>query len=130
MSLGIKDVYSYNFPQDDRYIKILGTRIFYLVPVFFSLTDFFIVYSIFFFETVQTILSGADLYNWFAVGFGNVEALVRPSFNYVDVPILASVVSLSVQVFFAYRIFVLSKKRSWWLCVIICLVNLFQKFPE
>ena len=105
-------------------------RISHIVPVCFSLTDIFVVYSIFFLETVQTVLSGIDLYNWFAAGFGNVGALLSLSFTFFDVDILGSVVSLSVQFFFSYRIFVLSAKRSWWLCVIICLVNLFQKFPE
>ncbi|KAF8487170.1 hypothetical protein DFH94DRAFT_16894 [Russula ochroleuca] len=39
----VTDVYSYNFPLDGRHIKLL-------------------VYSIFFLESVQTALSGADLY--------------------------------------------------------------------
>ena len=81
------------------------------------------MYGIFFLETVQTALSGVDLYNFFAAGFGNVENLLSLSLTFVDVPILGSVVSLSVQFFFAYRILVLSGKRSWWLCVIICLVS-------
>ena len=90
------------------------------------------MYSIFFLETVQTALSGADLYNWVAAGFGNFRQLIAPfaSFKFVDVPIMGSVVSLSVQFFFAYRIFVLSEKRSWWLSVIICLVTLSPKVPE
>ena len=108
----------------------MGTRISHLVSVFFSLTNSFVVYGIFFLETVQTALSGVDLYHWFAAGFGNFDALLSQSFIDFDVPILGSVVSLSVQFFFAYRIFVLSEKRSWWLCVIICLVNVFQKVPE
>ena len=123
-------MYSYNFSQDNRFIKILGTRISHLFPAFFSLTNIFIVYGIFFLETVQTALSGVDLYKWFAAGFGNFEALLSLSLTYVDVPILGSVVSLTVQFFFAYRILVLSKKRSWWLCVIICLVTLSTNVPE
>jgi hypothetical protein len=82
----------------------------------------FVVYIVFFLETVQTTLSGADLYYWFAAGFGNVEQLTTPYASPFDVPIMGSLVSLSVQFFFMYRIWVLSEKRSWWLCVIICLV--------
>ena len=74
---------------------------------------------------MQTALSGADLYYWFAAGFGNVDHLVSPFASFFDLPIIASVVSLSVQFFFVYRIFVLSEKRSWCLCAIICLVTLF-----
>jgi hypothetical protein len=81
------------------------------------------VYSIFFLETIQTALSGADLYYWFASGFGDVERLTSPYASAFDVPIMGSVVSLTVQFFFVYRIWVLSKKRWLQLCVIICLVT-------
>lgn len=82
-----------------------------------------IVYGIFFLETVQTTLSGADLYYWFATGFGNVDQLTTPFASFVDVPMMGSVVSLSIQFFFVYRIFMLSEKRPWWLCAVICLVS-------
>jgi hypothetical protein len=85
----------------------------------------FVVYGIFFVETVQTALSGADLYYWFAAGFGKLDQLVLPFASFFDLPIMGSVVSLSVQFFFAYRIFLLNEKRSWWLCATICLVILF-----
>ncbi|KAH9984747.1 hypothetical protein BJV77DRAFT_1071864 [Russula vinacea] len=98
-------VYSYNFSQDNRYIKLL-------------------VYGIFLLETVQTVLSGADLYYWFAAGFGNVDHLTSPFLTFLDVPIMGAVVSLSVQFFFVYRISVLSEKRSRWLRIIICLVSI------
>ena len=121
----VKDVYSYNFPQDSRHIKLLGTII--PVPIRTSsfLTKYFVVYSIFFLETVQTALSGVDLYYWFAAGNDDFR-LTTPYTSFFDLPILGSVVSLSVQFFFVYRIWELSrlsKKRSRWLCVIICLVS-------
>ena len=88
------------------------------------------MYSIVVLETVQTVLSGADLYYWFAAGFGKLDHLVSAFLSFFDLPIMGSMVSLSVQFYFAYRIFVLSEKRSWWLCVIICLVSLLQKVSE
>ena len=88
-----------------------------------------VVYIVFFLETVQTVLSGADLYYWFASGFGNVEQLTSPYASPFDVPIMGSLASLSVQFFFVYRIWVLSEQRSWWLCVIICLVT-FERHPQ
>jgi hypothetical protein len=90
----------------------------------------FVVYGVFVLETLQTALSGADLYYWFASGFGNVERLLTPFASFIDVPILGSVVSLCVQFFFMYRIWMLSEKRSWWLCVIICLVTSSPKSPN
>ncbi|KAH9984750.1 hypothetical protein BJV77DRAFT_1153101 [Russula vinacea] len=98
-------VYSYNFPRDIKYIKLL-------------------VYSIFFLETVQTVLSGANLYYWFAASFGNFHNLLSPFASSFDVPILGSVVAISVQLFFVYRILVLSEKRSRWLCFIILLLSI------
>ncbi|KAF8486816.1 hypothetical protein DFH94DRAFT_2547 [Russula ochroleuca] len=100
-------VYIYNFPRDNKYIKLL-------------------VYGIFFLETVQTVLSGADLYYWFAAGFGNVDQLTSPFFSFLDVSIMGAVVSLCVQFFFVYRISILSEKRSRWLlvCLIICLLSI------
>ncbi|KAH9984760.1 hypothetical protein BJV77DRAFT_163413 [Russula vinacea] len=100
-------VYSYNFPRDSRHLKLL-------------------VYSIFFLETVQTVLSGADLYYWFAAGFGNGDQLVTPFASFFDLQILGPVVSVCVQFFFVYRIRVLghlSEKRSRWLCGFICLLS-------
>jgi len=86
------------------------------------------VYGVFLIETVQTALNGADLYYWFASGFGNFEHLTSPYAVPFDVPMIESLVSLTVQFFFMYRILVLSKKRAWWLCVFILLVgNLFPK---
>jgi len=72
---------------------------------------------------VQTALNGADLYYWFSRGFGNFE---EPTSAYAvpfDVAIIESLVFLTVQLFFMYRIMVLSKKRAWWLCVFILLVG-------
>ncbi|KAI0287415.1 hypothetical protein BC826DRAFT_1108468 [Russula brevipes] len=96
-------VYSYNFPGDKRFIKLLGMDNS---------------------SPRATALSGADLYHWFVTGFGNIDRLTTPYASAFDVPIMGSVVSLSVQFFFAYRIWVLGKKESWWLCALICLFSI------
>ena len=83
----------------------------------------YIVYGVFFLETLQTALSGSDLYYWFVSGYGNIRHLTDPHLTPFDTVILESLVSFSVQLFFAYRIWVLSRKRSWWYCLIICLVS-------
>jgi hypothetical protein len=97
-------VYSYNFPGDRSLIKLL-------------------VYSVFLLETVQTALTGADLYYWFVTGFGNPAHLASPSLSPVDVPIIGSIVSFTVQLFFVYRIWVLGGRSSWPLCLLICLCS-------
>ncbi|KAI9452099.1 hypothetical protein F5148DRAFT_521904 [Russula earlei] len=98
-------VYSYNFPGDKRPIKLL-------------------VYIVFFLETLQITLNGADLYYWFVRGFGNLDHLTSPYLGFFDVPIVGTVVSLTVQFFFMYRIFVLSKRKALWLCAIITLFSI------
>ena len=87
------------------------------------LDDTSTVYGTFLLETLQTALSGSDLYRWFVSGFGNIERLTSPHLSAFDVPIIASIVSLVVQFFFAYRIWVLSNKSCWHLCLVICLVS-------
>jgi hypothetical protein len=56
-----------------------------------------VVYILFFPETVQTALSGADLYYWFALGFGKPDHLFSPFLSFLDVPIMGSFVALTVQ---------------------------------
>ncbi|KAH9053818.1 hypothetical protein EDB87DRAFT_156726 [Lactarius vividus] len=42
----------------------------------------------------------------------------------LDIPMIGSIVSLTVQLFFVYRIWVLSERTSWFLCLIICLCSI------
>jgi hypothetical protein len=121
MSLEFQDVYTYNFPGDRKPLKLLGKRIsrhIVRTPTDIPVT----VYGVMLLETLQTALSGADLYYWFASGFGDINHLATPYASAFDAPIMGSLVSLCVQFFFVYRIWVLGKKESWWLCVLICLV--------
>lgn len=81
------------------------------------------VYSVFLVETLQTALTGADLYYWFVSGFGNLDHLTSPNLSEFDVPIISSVISLAVQLFFVYRIWVFSGRTSRIMCLIICFVS-------
>ncbi|KAH9980837.1 hypothetical protein BGW80DRAFT_1453793 [Lactifluus volemus] len=99
-------VYSYNFPDDRRYLK-------------------FLVYLVFFLDTAQTVLTGLDAYHWFVDGLNNLEFLTRPWFSHVDIPILSGFVALIVQMFLCSRIWILNK-RLWWLCIVISFFSLAQ----
>ena len=74
-------------------------------------------------ETIQTAMSGADLYYRFASGFGDMSRLANPYISAFEVPLIGAVVSVVVQYFFSYRVWVLSDKKSWWTCMIICAVS-------
>jgi hypothetical protein len=85
--------------------------------------DSSIVFAIFLLETLQTALSGADVYYWFASDFGNINRLQDPYASAFDVPIIGSIVSGTVQFFFVYRVWVLSDKKSWRYCALITVVS-------
>ncbi|KAH8998281.1 hypothetical protein EDB86DRAFT_828495 [Lactarius hatsudake] len=103
-------VYSYNFPKDPRSVK-------------------FLAYFIFVLETVQTALTGADIYYWFVTGFGDVERLGNSHFTPIDAPIMTAVSSLTVQGYFCYRIWMLMNRRSW-ICWIIAVNAVIQAAAE
>lgn len=122
----LEDVYSYNFPKDRWQIKLLGTQP-SSVSITRLLTSSYAVYTVFVLETIQTILNGADMYYWFVASYGDVKHLLSPFASTFDVPIIESVVSLMVELFFVHRIWVLSvDRRSVWfymLVFLICLVR-------
>jgi len=97
-------VYSYNFPDDKPIVKCLA-------------------YLAFLLETVQTALTGADVYYWFIAGFGNVERLKDSHFAAIDIPIIHSTISFVVQGYFCYRIWTLNRRSSK-LCVLIALLTI------
>ncbi|KAF8265007.1 hypothetical protein EI94DRAFT_399162 [Lactarius quietus] len=103
-------VYSYNFPNDRRFIK-------------------FIAYFVFLLETIQTALTGADVYYWFIAGFGDVERLANSHFSPIDIAFMTGVTSLIVQGYFCYRIWVLDKRLSW-ICWIIAVSSVTQSFAS
>jgi hypothetical protein len=83
------------------------------------------VYTVFLLETVQTALTGADAYQWFGSGYGDLNRLTSPLLSAIDIPIVESIVSAMVQFFYAYRVWILSNK-SWWFSSLICLVGRLQ----
>ena len=82
----------------------------------------FQAYSVFLIETVQTALTGGDIYYWFITGFGDLDRLKNSRFSAIDSPTIDAIISLIVQGFFCFRIWTLNK-RMWWVCVIISIVR-------
>ncbi|PBL04271.1 hypothetical protein ARMGADRAFT_1070746 [Armillaria gallica] len=85
-------LYYLAFPNDRKFIKYL-------------------VYGIYIIEFVQTMLITHDAFAALGYGFGDVEALTRMHFNWLTVPIMSAIVACVGQVFYAYRIFILSKSQ-------------------
>ncbi|KAK0236471.1 hypothetical protein EDD85DRAFT_954339 [Armillaria nabsnona] len=85
-------LYYLAFPNDRRFTKYL-------------------VYGIYVIESVQTMLVAHDMFAMFGHGFGDIDALTRTNFNWLTVPIMSAVAACVGQVFYAYRIFIVSKSR-------------------
>ncbi|KAK0468808.1 hypothetical protein IW261DRAFT_1406818 [Armillaria novae-zelandiae] len=85
-------LYYLAFPKDRKFIKYL-------------------VYGIYIIEFVETILFTHDAFARFGYGFGDIEALTRMDFNWLAAPIMSACSAFIGQVFYAYRIFILSKSR-------------------
>ncbi|KAN0135107.1 hypothetical protein V8E53_006998 [Lactarius tabidus] len=97
-------VYTYNFPDDGRYVKCLA-------------------YGMIFLETVQSGLSLADLFHLDFMG--SAHNLVKDSAlsPWVGPILVGSVAAVVVQLFFSYRIWVLSNKKLSWLCLTISFLS-------
>ncbi|KAK0463393.1 hypothetical protein IW261DRAFT_1347623, partial [Armillaria novae-zelandiae] len=85
-------LYYLAFPKDKQFIKCL-------------------VYGIYVVEFVQTILVAYDAFAVFGYGFGDMDALTAIYFGWLIVPIMSGIVACVGQVFYAYRIFILSRSR-------------------
>jgi hypothetical protein len=79
-------------------------------------------YFVFLLETVQTALTGSDVYYWLIAGFGNAERLTHSHFGGIDAGFMTALISVIVQGYFCYRIWVLNNKRLSWMCWIIAVV--------
>ncbi|KAJ7172896.1 hypothetical protein C8R43DRAFT_977830 [Mycena crocata] len=73
---------------------------------------------------LQTALVTVDAFHWFVYGFGNMDRLNDTFLNSWDVPLLDSVISLVVQVFYCWRIYIL--RKSFIFPVLITLVSVTQ----
>ncbi|KAF8890366.1 hypothetical protein BD779DRAFT_265644 [Infundibulicybe gibba] len=83
-----------------------------------------LVFGLYAVETLQTALVTHDAFMTFGVDYGDVTALDNVLLAGISIPILSGIVSCTVQIFFAYRIFILS--RSKLLPSVICIIALTQ----
>ncbi|KAJ6551404.1 hypothetical protein B0H19DRAFT_168732 [Mycena capillaripes] len=97
--------YFSNFGSDSKGIKML-------------------VYGLAFLDVLQTVLVTADAFHWFVFGFGNMNQLDDTFLNSWDVPLLDALISLIVQVFYCWRIYVL--RKSWVFPGLIIFVSVVQ----
>ncbi|TFK61172.1 hypothetical protein BDN72DRAFT_965317 [Pluteus cervinus] len=70
-----------------------------------------IVYFLLILETLQVVLNTHDVFDIFGLGYGNVAVLNNVHFSWFAVPMLSGIISATVQIFYAYRITVLSSSK-------------------
>ncbi|KAK0498701.1 hypothetical protein EDD18DRAFT_47035 [Armillaria luteobubalina] len=80
----------------------------------------YLVYGIYVIESGQTILVAHDTFAAFGYGFGDIGALTGTNFNWLTGPIMGAVAACIGQIFYAYRIFIVSKSR-FILMFLICI---------
>ncbi|KAJ7275027.1 hypothetical protein C8J57DRAFT_1313423 [Mycena rebaudengoi] len=97
-------------------ISLIGSLLnFYL----FGVLSVQVLYLIFFLMTLSTCLNAADVYFWYAAGFGNIIPIfTSPYFSpFFYTPILGSVIALMIQLFFVYRIRLIAGKSLPITCI-------------
>ncbi|PIL27264.1 hypothetical protein GSI_10409 [Ganoderma sinense ZZ0214-1] len=82
------------------------------------------VYMIFATEWLQTILITDDAFNKYALHYGDVNNLVKLRLAWFSVPVLGGIVSAAVQLYYARRIWLLSKSNV--LAGVIAVLSLAQ----
>ncbi|GJE96047.1 hypothetical protein PsYK624_122400 [Phanerochaete sordida] len=82
------------------------------------------VYIIYCIELAQTILVTHDCFNAYARHFGDLEGLNAAQTEWLAVPIFSAIVSCVVQMYYAYRLEILSGSR--WLRAVVSLIALTQ----
>ncbi|KAF8909916.1 hypothetical protein CPB85DRAFT_1414242 [Mucidula mucida] len=71
-----------------------------------------VVYSLFVIETAQVVMNISDVFDLFAVGYGDLDTLDKIHLSWLAVPILTGLGAFIVQCFYGYRIYLLTE-RSW-----------------
>ncbi|CAA7266186.1 unnamed protein product [Cyclocybe aegerita] len=74
-------------------------------------TSRILVFGVFIFETVQTLLLTENAFSNFASGFGDLRALDRIGLIWFTIPIMSGIVAFVTQTFYAYRIKILAQNN-------------------
>jgi len=83
-----------------------------------------VVYLLFVFETVQLVIVTRDSFNAYCRSFGNMHVLESMRLEWFAVPVLCGITSCIVQIYYAYRLRVLSGSKL--LAGVIVVISLVQ----
>ncbi|KAJ7884577.1 hypothetical protein B0H14DRAFT_3857086 [Mycena olivaceomarginata] len=83
-----------------------------------------LVYGLALLDILQTVMVTADAFHWFVYGFNDHIQLDEPFLNPWDVPVIDSVISLIVQAFYCWRIYII--RQGVFIPVLIVIVSITQ----
>ncbi|KAJ7143664.1 hypothetical protein C8R46DRAFT_566194 [Mycena filopes] len=98
-------IYHVNFPKDKVGLKAL-------------------VYGVYLLDWAQTCSATYDAFQWFVYGWGDVSALFLVYTNFLNVPLLSSIIGAMVQMFYGWRIWMFSKSKA--VFFVVCILALLQ----
>ncbi|KAJ7214186.1 hypothetical protein C8J57DRAFT_954633, partial [Mycena rebaudengoi] len=87
-----------------------------------------LVYTVYTLELVQTMFMTRDAFQTFGYGFGDPAAITDLYFAWLYIPVMGGLVAFIGQSFYAYRIYILSKR--WFVPVFIVIVRLMFFFSR
>ncbi|KDR69652.1 hypothetical protein GALMADRAFT_28460, partial [Galerina marginata CBS 339.88] len=70
-----------------------------------------LVYGVYLLECMQTGMASAEMFHWFSHGWGRLDILQQPYTNPFSEPIIDGIVSLIVQLYFIWRIWMLGRSK-------------------
>ncbi|KAF7343937.1 putative Transmembrane protein [Mycena venus] len=93
-------IYNVNFPKDKRVSKA-------------------IVYIVYVLDWAQTCAATYDGFQWFVYGWGDIPTLYGVFTDFLNVPLLSSIIGSIVQIFFGWRIWAISQSRMTFVVVVL-----------
>ncbi|KAH9929272.1 uncharacterized protein B0H18DRAFT_863736, partial [Fomitopsis serialis] len=83
-----------------------------------------VVWFMYLFEVLQTVLLTHDVFHQLAVSFGNMTGLLKPYLVGFELPIQSAIIASITQCFYAWRIYILSSSK--YLPIVIVALSLLQ----
>ncbi|KAH9940619.1 hypothetical protein B0H21DRAFT_824746 [Amylocystis lapponica] len=84
-----------------------------------------LVYGTLCFEWVQTGLMTADAFDIYVYGYGDITAMLSYHSTWFSVPIMSGFIAAIVQIFFAWRIYMISRSRIMMGVIVLCAIGQF-----
>ncbi|EIW79775.1 hypothetical protein CONPUDRAFT_166480 [Coniophora puteana RWD-64-598 SS2] len=117
-------VFGYQFNWALYGVLVVQVYFYYVSPIVDQWPIQAVVYGTVLIETVQVAFATHDSFFQLAVSWGHVDQLMVAHWTWLTLPVLIGIISMITQLFYAWRIHVLS--RGWVMSGVISLLALLQ----